>query len=76
MLIEKNGIKHTIDIKVNKVTPYLTIGLANMSSQKSSSLVLLIDVIDEFMLKRSSMTLVQMYHQVSIMWKGKEPLVK
>jgi len=59
MLIEKNGIKHTIDIKVNKVTPYLTIGLANMSSQKSSSLVLLIDVIDEFMLKISCMTSVQ-----------------
>lgn len=61
MLIEKKGIKHTIDIKVNKVTPYLTIGLANMSSQKSSSLVLLIDVnaIDEFMLKIRCMTSVQ-----------------
>ena len=43
------------------VTPYLTLGLANISSQKSSSLAILINVIEEFMLKIRDISSAQKY---------------
>ena len=53
------------------VTPYLTLGLANISSQKSSSsLAILINVIEEFMLKISDISSVQKYQLNTVTAKG------
>ena len=46
-------------------TPYLTMGLANMSSQKSSSLGVLVTVIDVF-IKISGMTSAQKYQMKTV----------
>lgn len=53
------------------VTPYLTLGLANISSQKSSSsLAIPINVIEEFMLKISDISSVQKYQLNTVTAKG------
>ena len=53
------------------VTQYLTLGLANISSQKSSSsLAILINVIEEFMLKISDISSVQKYQLNTVTAKG------
>ena len=53
------------------VTPYLTLGLANISSQKSSSsLAILINVIEEFMLKISDISSAQKYQLNTVTAKG------
>ena len=46
-------------------TPYLTMGLANMSSQKSSSLGVVVNVIDVF-IKISGMTSAQKYQMKTV----------
>ena len=50
-------------------TPYLTMGLANMSSQKSSSLGVLVTVIDVF-IKISGMTSAQKYQMKTVAVSG------
>ena len=53
------------------VTPYLTLGLANISSQKSSSsLAILINVIEEFMLKISDISSAQKYQLNTVTGRG------